>query len=55
MMPERIQINQIQGAQKIYCFPFEITISNITQACPNYTTILEGHAPFKIASITHVG
>ena len=52
---ERIQIQHISGVHKIYCYPYNITIGNETQPCPNSTFMLESHYPYQIGSINHEG
>ena len=52
---KRIQIQSIDGAHKIYCFPYDIEIEGETIPCPNFAFILEAHANYKIGNITHNG
>lgn len=52
---ERVQITDIEGTHKIYCFPLNIEIENETMSCPNTPFILEGHANYRIENITHHG
>jgi len=51
----RIQIYDINGVHKIYCYPFEIKIEGATLQCPNGSFALEGHANYKISGIIHSG
>lgn len=54
-IPERIQILDIDGFHKIYCYPYNIELGNEQQPCPNSPFILEGHATYQIENITHDG
>lgn len=52
---DRVQITEIDGFHKIYCYPFNIEFSDEKQSCPTSPFILEGHAEYKIDNITHLG
>ena len=51
----RIQIVELEGAHKIYCYPFNIEIEGESQPCPILPFLLEGHLNYKIADVSHVG
>lgn len=52
---QRIQIHEIDGVHKIYCYPHQIEIEGEKHPCPNSAFILEAHANYKIGNITHFG
>lgn len=52
---KRIQLIDLGGYHKVYCYPSSIEFDNETQSCPNYPFTLEGHTTFKIGNITHLG
>ena len=51
----RIQIIELEGAHKIYCYPFNIEIEGELQPCPITPFLLDGHKNYKIADVKHLG
>jgi hypothetical protein len=51
----RIQIHEIDGVHKIYCYPYEIEIEGEKQPCPRSPFILEAHATYTVGNIIHHG
>lgn len=54
-LDERIQIHDINGFHKIYCFPFKIKIDGMEHDCPESPFILEANANYQIKNINHTG
>jgi hypothetical protein len=55
MLDKRVQIHEIDGVHKIYCYPFNIEIEGEVKSCPNSAFILAAHSNYKIGNITHQG
>jgi len=52
----KVIIHMVDGAHKIYCYPYNITIDDgPEQPCPKNSFILESHARFAIGNIKHSG
>lgn len=52
---DHIQIDEIDGMHKIYCYPSMIKLDEGQWPCPNSPFIIEGFANYTIGNITHNG
>ena len=52
---DRIQINDLDGLHKIYCFPFNINIEGESEPCPIAPFVLPGHVSYNIGNLSHSG
>lgn len=52
---DRIQIQQIDGYHKIYCYPYSIEIEKEVTQCPLDPFIIEGHANYRVGNVSHNG
>lgn len=52
---DRIQINDLDGLHKIYCFPFDIDIEGESEPCPMAPFAIPGHVNYNIGNLSHSG
>lgn len=52
---QRIQIKYLNGNTRVYCYPFNITIDNEKQSCPDYVFEIESTSHFRIADMELYG
>ena len=52
---QRIQIKYVNGNTRVYCYPFNITVDNEKQACPDYVFEIESTSHFRIADMELYG
>ena len=50
-----IQDKEVYGMHRIYCFPYNITIENESQPCPDHVFELESKTTYAISNLRHTG